>query len=113
MATYEAWADPRNSSITLATSEGIARELAQGLLSPKAALLYRFDAATFEEASAIHALTTRCRPTARELLNSTWLNARAMRTARIEKAMPAIFEGRGFLERRRGSVHSSRACEPQ
>ncbi len=25
----------------------------------------------------------------------------ATRTARIEKAMPAIFEGRGFLERRR------------
>jgi uncharacterized protein YdeI (YjbR/CyaY-like superfamily) len=33
----------------------------------------------------------------------------ATRRARIEKAMPAIFEGRGFLERRQKSARPSRA----
>ncbi|MBV9462228.1 MAG: YdeI/OmpD-associated family protein, partial [Bradyrhizobium sp.] len=34
------------------------------------------------------------------LFHFTGAKQSATRTARIEKAMPAIFEGRGFLERR-------------
>ena len=56
MAHYEAWADPTDRSTTLATNEEIARQRACGLLSAEATLLYRFEAATFEEANAIHAL---------------------------------------------------------
>lgn len=56
MASYEAWADPTDSSTTLATREEIAHHRAHGLLSSNAVLLYQFEAATFEEANAIHAL---------------------------------------------------------
>jgi hypothetical protein len=56
MKTYEAWQDPEDDSILLATSEGVARDRAAGHLGPGAQLLYRFEAATHEEASAIHAL---------------------------------------------------------
>jgi hypothetical protein len=56
MATYEAWRDPADGSISLATPEQVAAERARGLLSAAAELLYRFDAATWEEAKAIHAL---------------------------------------------------------
>jgi len=53
---YEAWADPEGDSISLTWSETAAEQRAKGLLSVRATLLYRFEAATPEEASAIHAL---------------------------------------------------------
>ncbi len=56
MTIYEAWEDPTDSSVTLSTIDGIADLRKKNLLSASAQLLYRFEAATFEEASAIHAL---------------------------------------------------------
>jgi hypothetical protein len=56
MSTFEAWRDPEGESITLAPPEEITRHRARGILSDEAALLYRFEAATREEAHAIHAL---------------------------------------------------------
>jgi hypothetical protein len=54
--TYEAWNDPDDDSVTLAPAGTAAELRAKGLLSVRATLLYRFDADTSEEASAIHAL---------------------------------------------------------
>jgi uncharacterized protein YdeI (YjbR/CyaY-like superfamily) len=42
----------------------------------------------------------RPRPKAYDLYHFAAAKHSATRTARIEEAMPAIFEGRGFLERR-------------
>lgn len=53
---YEAWSDPEGGSISLIRSEGVAELREKGLLSVRAILLYRFEAATHEEASAVHAL---------------------------------------------------------
>jgi len=56
MTTYEAWEDPDDNSILLATPDEVADHRAKTLLGPNAELLYRFEAATWEEAKAIHAL---------------------------------------------------------
>ena len=56
MVTYEAWFDPENVSYTLAPVLEIERQRSTGLLSAAAEFLYRFDAATHEEAMAIHHL---------------------------------------------------------
>lgn len=54
METYEAWAD--ELGLTLATTEGILSQRGARLLGPKSRLLYRFEAASWEEANAIHHL---------------------------------------------------------
>ena len=56
LRTWEAWEDPADKSITLLGSGEGKIQQANGLLSTEATLLYRFQAQTFEEASAIHAL---------------------------------------------------------
>jgi len=56
MASYEAWKDPADESITLGTVDEFAEAQPRGLISAGAIRLYGFDAATREEASAIHAL---------------------------------------------------------
>ena len=56
MATYEAWWDPSDDSYTCGAARAVAEQLKKGLLSPDAQLLYRFEAATPEEAYAIHSL---------------------------------------------------------
>jgi hypothetical protein len=56
MTIYEAWEDPDDNSILLATSGEVATHREKNLLGPAAELLYRFEAATWEEANAIHAL---------------------------------------------------------
>src|SRR5688572_12171838 len=56
VTTYEGWRDPADGSVLLTTAEEAARERATGLLSADATLAWRFDAATWEEANAIHAL---------------------------------------------------------
>ena len=56
MTTYEAWEDPEDNSILLATPDDVADYRATKLLGPNAELRYRFEAATWEEANAIHAL---------------------------------------------------------
>ena len=53
MTTYETWYNRKENSTTCATSEEIARQRAKGLIGPDAELLYRLEAATFEEALAI------------------------------------------------------------
>jgi hypothetical protein len=53
---YEAWRDPDDWSVTLLQAGEADAHRAKGLLGPAAVLLYRFEAATLEEASAIHAL---------------------------------------------------------
>ena len=54
METYEAWAE--DGGLTVSTVEGIVKQRTAGQLSAEARLLYRFDAATWEEAMAIHHL---------------------------------------------------------
>ena len=56
MTIYEAWGDPDDNSTTLATAEEVASQRRKNLLGSAARLLYRFEAATAEEVSAIHAL---------------------------------------------------------
>ena len=56
MARFEAWDDPSDQSITLAKSEDIPGLRERALLSSDAYQLYAFEAATFEEANAIHFL---------------------------------------------------------
>jgi hypothetical protein len=56
MTLYEAWQDPADNSVLLATPDEVAIHRGKNLLGPAAELLYRFDAATPEEAQAIHAL---------------------------------------------------------
>ena len=56
MRTYEAWADPENDCISLVATQGAEELRAKGLLGASADLLYRFQAATHEEAMAIHRL---------------------------------------------------------
>jgi hypothetical protein len=53
---FEAWQDPRDRSILLALPQQVSEHRAHGLLSQKAKLLYTIDAASFEEAMAIHHL---------------------------------------------------------
>ena len=52
--TFEAWQDSKG--VTLSTPLNIADHRARGQLGGDAILLYRIEAATFEEASAIHNL---------------------------------------------------------
>ena len=56
MATYEAWGDPAADSVLLTTADEADRQRAAGLLSGDAELAWRFQAATWEEANAIHSL---------------------------------------------------------
>jgi hypothetical protein len=56
MTTYEAWQDLDDNSILLATPEAVTDQRAKRLLGPNAELFYRLEAATREEAEAIHAL---------------------------------------------------------
>jgi hypothetical protein len=56
VATYEAWRDPADGSVLLTTGEEARRQRAAGLLSAAAELAWRFEAATWEEANAIHSL---------------------------------------------------------
>lgn len=53
---YEAWYDPRDNSTLLTTPETIRQELERGDLSPKAVLLHRIEADTWEEAQAVHTI---------------------------------------------------------
>jgi hypothetical protein len=53
---YQAWSDPTDNSTTLTLAENIKEQLAEGILSPNAGLIYKIEAHTFEEASAIHHL---------------------------------------------------------
>jgi hypothetical protein len=53
---YEVWHDPEAQSITLLDRQSVAEQRANGLLAPVAVLLYQVEAATPEEASAIHSL---------------------------------------------------------
>mgnify|MGYP001558516995 CR=1 FL=1 len=52
MSYYRAWSDPKDGSITLA----LADELRPSVVGPDATILYEFEAATWEEAMAIHHL---------------------------------------------------------
>ena len=52
MTVFEAWSDPSDESILLAS----VPLRSANILGPDAVLLYRFEAATVEEASSIHAL---------------------------------------------------------
>jgi hypothetical protein len=54
--TYEAWADPDDDGVGFFRGGTVEEARKKGLLGPNATLLYRFEAATLEEASAIHAL---------------------------------------------------------
>jgi hypothetical protein len=56
MTIYEAWEDPADHSVLLATTDEVAAHRTKNLLNAGARLLYRFEAATWEEANAIHAL---------------------------------------------------------
>ena len=53
---YEVWKDPADDSVMLATPNNVRRDRSKGLLSPDAELLYKIEAATYEEACAIHYL---------------------------------------------------------
>lgn len=55
MTIYEAWSASENQ-MTISTATGIAKQQASGILKADAELLYRFEAATWEEAMAIHHL---------------------------------------------------------
>lgn len=56
MKTYEVWSEGDATEVTLAPVASIVEQKEKGLIGPKAQLLYRFDAATWEEAQAIHHL---------------------------------------------------------
>ncbi|HME89834.1 MAG TPA: hypothetical protein VKE49_00310, partial [Myxococcaceae bacterium] len=56
MANWEAWQSPDGLEITLAKAEEIPDMREKRLLGASAQLLYRFEAATYEEAQAIHHL---------------------------------------------------------
>jgi hypothetical protein len=56
MQKYEAWSDPANNSVSFGPASTIQSQREQGLLSPSAVLLHRIEAATWEEANAIHSL---------------------------------------------------------
>lgn len=56
MATYEAWFDPDDESCSCSTKAGVDDLRRRGLLGGKAQLLYSFEAATYEEAQALHNL---------------------------------------------------------
>jgi hypothetical protein len=56
MTLYQAWQDPSDNSITLLPAASVERMRQQGLLTPEAHLLYELEAATGEEANAIHSL---------------------------------------------------------
>jgi len=53
---YEVWDDPIEGGVTLSTPENIKTMRAQGLLSRDAQLIYKIEAHTWEEASAVHNL---------------------------------------------------------
>jgi hypothetical protein len=52
VATYEAWRDPADGSVLLTTTDEAGRQRVAGLLSAASKLVWRFDAATWEEANA-------------------------------------------------------------
>ena len=56
MTIYEGWRDPGDNSVMLTTAEEAAAARVRGLISPAATLAWRFEAATWEEANAVHAL---------------------------------------------------------
>lgn len=56
MATWQAWRDPADDSITCGTVAQIAEYRRRGQLGDDAELLYAFEAATYEEAQSIHHL---------------------------------------------------------
>lgn len=51
---YEAWADDEGCSTAFSTVENIKEQLANGLLTKQAKLLYRIEADTWEEAMSLH-----------------------------------------------------------
>ncbi len=56
MAVYEAWDDPDDNAVMCGTTASVEESRSKGLLSENARLLYRFTAATHEEAQSIHSL---------------------------------------------------------
>lgn len=56
VATYQAWHDPDDFTVTCGTVAEIAEFRRRGELSARAEFLYSFEAATHEEAAAIHYL---------------------------------------------------------
>lgn len=56
MPTYQAWHDPADNSVTCGTVEQLADYRRRGYFSDRAEFLYSFEAATVEEAQAIHYL---------------------------------------------------------
>ena len=56
MPAYEAWLDPADGGAALVPATESAGHRTRGLLDPGATLLYRIDAATWEEACAVHHL---------------------------------------------------------
>ena len=56
MTIYEGWRDLANGSVSLTTADEAIRQRAIGLISAASTLAWRFEAATWEEANAIHAL---------------------------------------------------------
>lgn len=56
MPEYQAWFDPENNSVCLATKSESKRHLEIGLMSKESRLLWKFVASTFEEAMSIHNL---------------------------------------------------------
>jgi hypothetical protein len=56
MPTYEAWHDPDQNAYPCGTAEQMADNRRRGSIGPRALLLYAFEAATHEEAQAIHSL---------------------------------------------------------
>ena len=51
---YEAWDSEEDGVIAFAPADAMAREKDRGQLGKNAKLLYTFEAATFEEALAVH-----------------------------------------------------------
>jgi len=55
-STFEAWRDPSDGSVAFAPRREIHQLRTKGLLSPDAVRLYAVEAATYEEAMAVHHL---------------------------------------------------------
>jgi len=56
VARHEAWRDPADGSVLLTTAEEAGRQREARLLSGATELAWHFEAATWEDANAIHSL---------------------------------------------------------
>jgi hypothetical protein len=53
---FEGWSENEGLSITLTTAESAAEQRASGAIAADAQFLHRFEADTWEEAGAVHAI---------------------------------------------------------